>query len=343
MHPALSVILFSTLSGSGYGLLLLLGLAYAWEPLPGSSGIAILPFAFALVLATIGLIASLWHLGQPQRAWRAFSQWRSSWLSREGVFALATFVPALWLSAQAWQGEFGLSTRVLGIALVLLAAATIACTAMIYASLKPVAAWHNHYVLPGYLGFAILGGALWLGALLALDGWRPSPGALITVAALLVLLALFKLFYWRHIDRNPFTASAESATGLGAIGRVRSFEQPHTESNYLLREMGFVLARRHGNKLRAIALLLAFALPVLLLPLARMAPDFTAWWLGLAALSLQLGALVERWLFFAQARHTVVLYYRAGLADPTKPSRSNPASSSVTTPTRHRDWTRPTP
>ncbi len=337
MHPALSVILFTTLSGSGYGMLLMLGLVYAREPLPGSRGIAILPFAFALALATIGLTASLWHLGQPQRAWRAFSQWRSSWLSREGVFALVTFAPALWLAVQAWQGTFDDSTRVLGIALALLASATIGCTAMIYASLKPVAAWHNRYVLPVYLGFAILGGALWLGALLALDGWRPSPGALITVAALLLLLAVFKLFYWRHIDRHPFAASAESATGLGAIGRVRSFEQPHTESNYLLREMGFVLARRHGDKLRAITLLLAFALPLLLLPLTRVTPQLTVWWLGLAALSLQLGAFVERWLFFAQARHTVALYYRAGLADPTKPSRSKPASSSATTPTWHRD------
>lgn len=316
MHPALSVILFTTLSGSGYGLLLMLGVSHALAPLPGSGGIAVLPFAFALGLATIGLTASLWHLGQPQRAWRAFSQWRSSWLSREGVFALATFAPALWLAVQAWQGTFDASTRVLGIALALLASATIACTAMIYASLKPVAAWHNGYVLPTYLGFAILGGALWFLTLSGFDGWLPSPGALIALVALLLLLAGLKLFYWRHIDRNPFATSAESATGLSAIGRVRSFEQPHTESNYLLREMGFVLARRHGEKLRAITLLLAFALPLLMLAFTPVFPRHTVWWLGVAALSLQLGAFVERWLFFAQARHTVALYYRAGLADP---------------------------
>ncbi len=53
----------------------------------------------ALVLIGGGLLSSTLHLGNPQRAWRALSQWRSSWLSREGVMAMLTFVPLLW---SAW-------------------------------------------------------------------------------------------------------------------------------------------------------------------------------------------------------------------------------------------------
>src|SRR5688572_17181996 len=93
MHPALSVIFFTTLSGAGYGLLFWA----AWHALSGASATRTLLvcIALAIVLSTIGLVSSLLHLGKPARAWRAFSQWRTSWLSREGVASMATFVVAV--------------------------------------------------------------------------------------------------------------------------------------------------------------------------------------------------------------------------------------------------------
>src|SRR5262245_36733713 len=93
MHPALSVIFFTTLSGAGYGLLIWSALAalFRWA----GAGSLLACVVLALVLVTIGLFSSMAHLGKPLRAWRAFSQWRTSWLSREGVMALATYVPAL--------------------------------------------------------------------------------------------------------------------------------------------------------------------------------------------------------------------------------------------------------
>ena len=88
MHPAPSVILFTTLSGAGFGLLFWLGLG-----LPAPTGWAAFGyFVLAYLLAVGGLIASTLHLGHPERAWRAFSQWRSSWLSREGVSAVAALL-----------------------------------------------------------------------------------------------------------------------------------------------------------------------------------------------------------------------------------------------------------
>ncbi|TIT81452.1 MAG: dimethyl sulfoxide reductase anchor subunit, partial [Mesorhizobium sp.] len=93
-------------------------------------------------------------------------------------------------------------------------------------------------------------------------------------------------------------------------GTVRSIEWPHTEENYLLKEMGFRIARKHGAKLRRISQVLAFASPALLLAVVFFLP----WPLGavasvLAALLQFAGMLVERWLFFAEAEHTVMLYY----------------------------------
>ena len=312
MHPALSVILFTTLSGSGYGLLFFIGVAAAWSPTGFARGPLLAMFALALGLVSVGLVASLWHLGQPQRAWRAFSQWRSSWLSREGVLAVLTYLPSLALLVLLWRGEDTAMVRVLALTMALLALATVACTAMIYASLKPIAAWRNRWVVPGYLGFALLGGAWWFGWLRLFDGHPATPAAALIVLLLGVGLLLLKLRYWRDTDATPFASSAERATGLGDIGHVRSFEAPNTESNYLMREMGFVLARRHASRLRRLTLLLAFGLPPLGLAVALLWPAAAAPALVLAALTFQCGAFVERWLFFAQARHTIALYYRAG-------------------------------
>jgi DMSO reductase anchor subunit len=93
---------------------------------------------------------------------------------------------------------------------------------------------------------------------------------------------------------------------------VRSVEAPHTEENYLTREMGFVLARKHSSRLRGIALVLfggapiAFAIVALLWP----APGCACF----ALASVIAGSFVERWLFFAEARHVVMLYYAAARA-----------------------------
>ncbi len=312
MHPAFSVILFTTLTGSGYGLLALLGLQAAWRPALVDPRWTLVALGFALVLVTTGLVASLWHLGQPQRAWRALSQWRSSWLSREGVVAVVTYAPALALAWCVWQGEVSYASRALGLLLSAASLATVACTAMIYASLPPIPAWRDRAVVPAYLGYALFGGALWLGALLALGGTRPDVWLGIGVFVLAIALGALKLGYWRRIDAPRGDPTLADAIGLPGIGTVRSFERPHTESNYLLNEMGFVLARRHGRRLRVLALLLGIALPLALAAISALNPTAAALWLLLAALVFQLGALLERWLFFAQARHLVTLYYGVG-------------------------------
>lgn len=313
MRPAFSVIFFTVMSGSGYGLLFLFGLLFAFDTPLIPRNRALIALAVGAIFVIAGLLASTLHLGQPQRAWRAFSQWRTSWLSREGVASVASFVPMLALAWCLWRGSDANIVRALGTLLAVLAAITVICTAGIYTSLKTIPAWHNRYVLPGYLLMGLLGGVAWLLVLLVPIGDANTRLCEVLAASAIVLSGAcvgLKRAYWHFIDATPLTSTPESATGLGRFGAVRSVEAPHTEENYLTHEMGFVLARKHAARLRAIALMLFGAVPILL-ALAVMAVPSS--WAALCAiviaLSVTAGLFVERWLFFAQARHVVMLYY----------------------------------
>lgn len=322
MHPAPSLIFFTVASGAGFGMLALLGGLGVLGGLPASPSFALAALGLALALASAGLLASFFHLGHPERAWRAFSQWRSSWLSREGVVAVAAYVPAL-LFAFAWLDPLGdggadaalaILLHLSALALAALALATLCCTAMIYATLKPVRQWCDGLVPPVFLALGLATGAAWLYAVSMLTG---TP-AWILLAASVVAIALagdLKRRYWKRIDAAQGESSAESATGLGGLGAVRLLDPPHTGENYLLKEMGYRVARKHAARLRRLAgvLFLAVPLPALLLS------TLSAGWPGamlalLAAVSASTGTVIERWLFFAQATHTVTLYYGASRA-----------------------------
>jgi sulfite dehydrogenase (quinone) subunit SoeC len=315
MHPSLSVIFFTTASGTGYGLLALLGVLAGFGALPASRPFAIVALALALGLISAGLVSSTFHLGRPERAWRAFSQWRSSWLSREGIAAVVTYVPAgLFALAWLWFGKPNAIVALLGALSALMAAVTVDCTAMIYASLRPIRQWHNGWVVPNYLLLALFIGAVWLNAIVSF--WPDHTFTTATVALAAGVAALVgKWRYWSSIDTGKSASTIATATGLGHIGTVRLFEAPHTEENYLLREMGFQVARRHAAKLRRISLALLFALPFLLTVLTLVSAGVaTALAAVLACLSASVGVVIERWLFFAEAKHTVTLYYGAEAA-----------------------------
>jgi DMSO reductase anchor subunit len=323
MHPALSVIFFTVVSGTGYGVLFLLGLDLAFDPGLFSRSQALITLTTGSVFAAAGLTSSLLHLGQPQRAWRALSQWRSSWLSREGVASLLSFVPVFGLGFALWRSADASSLRAWAGVLALFAAITVCCTAKIYTSLKTVHAWCNAYVLPGYLLLGLLGGAAWLLALRAafdapgVSALRHDGTAWLVLGTALVGY-VWKRAYWRFIDTTQHPATTESATGLGRFGSVRSVEAPHTEENYLTREMGFALARKHARRLRAICLLLIGPLPVgfvfSALLLVTIHPMLAMVCAIVSAPCVIAGIFVERWLFFAEARHVVMLYYGAARA-----------------------------
>jgi sulfite dehydrogenase (quinone) subunit SoeC len=302
LNPAYSVILFTTASGAGYGLLFLLGLVGISHGKASSPAFAATTMVVALGLITIGLLSSTFHLGHPERAWRAFSQWRSSWLSREGILAVATYPIAL-LFALYWSGIVDCPRAVapLGVATAIMCIATVYCTAMIYASLKTIRQWKHALTVPVYLAFALATGACLLAAIASPFG-RLQPVQLAIAAVAILAVIILKFFYWRGIDAEPRTRTTGSATGLGE--NVRQWEVPHTATNFVQKEMGFVVARKHARRLRNLALLL-LALAFVSVLSALVISPFAI----LAALLSLAAAVVERWLFFAEAEHISMLYY----------------------------------
>ncbi len=290
MHPALSVIIFSTLTGLGYGLA---NVSFIKIILSGDTP----PYIFILlfmgyVAVALGLVASLFHLGHWRRAWRALSQWRTSWLSREGVLAILSFIAPfaiIILPLDDWNGYFALWGLVVNILVVW-------ATSMIYASLKPIAAWNNPMVPVVFQICSFVSG------LLAVQFLTGSDNYFMGWAILLVLLV--HIGYWFVIEKIPSLSNLGTATGLNRLGsNIAVYDKPHDAENYLNKEMGFQLARTHAQtiKLIIIGLWLWAAIAVYFQKFNGNLVAFVAF---------MAGVFLARWLFFAEAKHVVNIYYR---------------------------------
>lgn len=304
MHPAKSVILFTTLSGLGFGTMFMLGLGVG----PADSVIGALTSLFALATAGAGLIASTFHLGNPQRAAKALTQVASSWLSREGVVSIVLMGLFFLYTALWWMN--GAPNAALGYVCSALAALAVVCTAMIYAQLKTVPRWSNAFTVPMFLGFAVTGGVIVTAIALSLAGEAIPKGL-----GLVLMAGSAAAYAYRRMTQMTTLASAgstpETATRLGGLGRVRLLEKPHSEPNYLMKEMVFRVGRKHAEKLALFAIILGLFAPIFLFVALRGAEGGAMVVAGLClALILHVaGVLASRWLFFAEAEHVVGLYY----------------------------------
>lgn len=295
MHPALSIILFTALSGMGFGLFVWLGVG----AVPPEARTAATVVAF--LLSAAGLSAATYHLGHPERAWRALSQWRSSWLSREGIIAIATLAVApLW-----WYQDYA---PAVGFVLALFALGTVYTTSMIYAQMRSVQQWNSYLTTIVFLLFALAGGGLLASVAAACSaGLAYSQAA--PLAVLLFAAWIAKMLWWKRADGDIEISDTGSATQLGDNGTVRQFESPHSGGSYLLSEMGFKIGRKHADKLRLIALFAGGVLPFLALWLSLTSNALAIPVLSVAVVFHLLGVLAERWLFFAEARHAVMSFY----------------------------------
>ncbi len=310
MHPAKSVIFFTTATGAGYGLLVALFAFVILGDAPADDSFTIGAFATAFFLISAGLISSTLHLGHPERARRALSQWRSSWLSREGVAALLTFIPAgLFLYSWLTFGMTSIYTYLFGALAAVLSLATVYCTAMIYVSLKAIPAWRSLWTLPVYLSFSIMTGTVLFNFLVELFALPTSRLPLYSSVGFLAFGYLFKGIYWASLKGAGPAATIQQATGLGA-SPVRQLDAPHDGANYLLDEMGFRIARKHARKLWPLSVFFGFVTPTTILALSFVSNlGGDVYPAGLAFLYISIGVVIERWLFFAEAKHVVTLYY----------------------------------
>jgi len=312
MKPAFSIIFFTVGSGAGLGLLALVALFDLVSPDFLPSQAVWRSALLALILIAAGLASSTMHLANPKNAWRSLARVRTSWLSREAASALALFPAAGIYIVLAAKGNAGAARAVLALASVLLAWSVLFCTAMIYASLKPIRQWHTWLTPLNYVLLGHWSGALLLATIASTEA--AAPAGLLILATVLGFVALAaKLAYWVWVGSRGGTTLSHAvgvdagvrAPGAPATVRARLFDAGHSRGTFLTHEFGFVFARRYATILRAIALGLGFGLPLVYLIWGG-----GLWQASLAvALCCIVGLLVERWLFFAEARHTVRLYH----------------------------------
>ena len=312
MKPTFSIVFFTVISGAGLGMLALLALTDLCpvETLPRpaiTTGIAL-----ALALVVVGLSSSALHLAKPSNAWRAFSRFRTSWLSREAVFAAVLVGVAIVYGGSAAGGARDAIRLPIAALTCLLCWAVLFCTAMIYASLKPIRQWHTRWTPANYLLLGHWSGALLLLALALAQGARPLPFLILAVALGVAALAT-KLGYWRAMRDASGAMTLERAIGVRegvrppgmTVAQARLFDAGHSHGTFLTHEFGFTLARKHATALRACSILLAFGIPAVAFAAGMRSAALAA---AVAALCI-MGLLAERWLFFAEARHTVRLYH----------------------------------
>lgn len=260
-----------------------------------------------LTLVTLGLLSSTLHLANPKNAWRSFSRFRTSWLSREGVFAVLFYPVVLAYAGLVWvnQGAPSMLSNLIAIVSIVLAFVIVVCTGMIYASLKPIRQWHNPLTTPLYVLFSLMSGSLLFNLLaLALNN-SFSNSMLISFVIILLIAAITKLAYFTAIGK-PEGATINTATGFSQA-QVRLLDAGHNADTFLTKEFVFDAGALKLMKLRRLMWWLAFVLPLLILGLAiYINVSGIAY---LAFVSVYAGLFVERWLFFAEARHVVRLYH----------------------------------
>ena len=303
MRPAWSVILFTTLAGAGQGLFL----ALVARDLFGGAPVAFVVCGAALALGLLasGLVASFFHLGHPERAWRSAVMWRTSWLSRE-VIVLPLFMALVaaygilhWME---WP-EAALPVTVLATIACL---ALFVCTAMIYACLPFLQEWRTPLTV---VNFFALGCTSGLTAAAALAAWLHPPLASSYVAAALLVGALAYLARLAALARNArLRPKSTLATAIGVKHpKIVQIAQGAMGGSFNTREFFHGRPREMVRAVRWSFLVLVFPLPALLL----VADGNSAAVLSGAFLAQYAGLLAERWYFFAEARHPQNLYYQA--------------------------------
>lgn len=310
MQPAFSVIFLTTLIGAAQGLflalfateLLGLGALSAQE----SQALFMTGSTVALVLTSLGLLASFFHLGHPQRAWRSAAMWRTSWLSRE-VIALPVFMAGLFLyGASHWFGFNG--TRAIGTLVVLACLALFVCTAMIYASVRFLQEWASALTLVNYF---LLGCASGLTLATALAALSDVPALVMPYAAAAVVLTLLA-WVTRSASLIRNSRLKPKSTLQSAIGikhpRIVQKAQGFMGGSFNTREFFHGRTAAFFRSIKWAFLLLVFPLPVVCLVFGVAGVSTPL--LVMAFLLQYLGLLAERWFFFAQANHPQNLYYQ---------------------------------
>ena len=304
MRPAASVLLLTTLIGMAQGLFL--ALAVTELALSAEKSFFVVGAVVVLALLAGGLLASFFHLGRPERAWRSAAMWRTSWLSREVIVLPALMaVVFLWGAAHYMDASPGIIAW-LGFAGVLLVFALFVCTGMIYACLRFLQEWHTA-LTP--INYTALGCASGFTAAAALAAWlQPALARPYAAAALLVGAAAYVLRLGALMRNAALRPKSSLATAIGIRHpRIAQIAQGAMGGSFNTREFFHGRPQEAVRAVRWTFLALLFPAPAVLLLFFPASPVMLP-----VALALQYaGLLAERWYFFAEANHPQNLYYQA--------------------------------
>ena len=308
MRPQFSIIFFTTLAGMAQGLLFFLALINLEAPVLSATFLINLALPVSFILLTLGLIASFFHLGHPERAWRAAMMWRTSWLSREvialPVAMLATALTFLYIKS-------GIAPTWLWAAVMMSTLALWICTAKIYQCIRFIQEWSHPSTLSNFILLGLSSGGLLLEFLLLV--WNepntPIGISLISVVNFIVLfLALnLKLWMWRRNQKLKPKSNLASATGIKG-SNIRQTSMGFMGGSFNTREFFHHQTDRVISNIRKIILLMVYIGPMVLLAFNLSSPSISQ--VAVALLVHYIGLLAERWMFFAEANHPQNLYYQ---------------------------------
>lgn len=311
MRPAFSVVFLTTLCGVAQGQLLTLVLIEALARATGMqvpSTFYVVGSAIAVLLGVLGLFASFFHLGHPERAWRAIAMWRTSWLSRECI-VLPVFLALTFAYGIAHWSGFG-GTLAIGSLGAFVSVALFVCTAMIYACLRFLQEWASPLTIANFILLGCASGctlatacAAWLAP--ELVAWLAPCACALTIAGGATRIASLM----RNARLKP-KSTVQSATGI-RNAKVEQKSRGFTASAFNTREFFHGQSQRTLQTVKFGFLITAFAVPFVLTGAGAIAQTSTAAFALVAAFAIQYAGLVaERWYFFADARHPQNIYYQ---------------------------------
>jgi DMSO reductase anchor subunit len=322
MHPAFSVIFLTTLIGVGQGLFLAIytGEVYGTIKLLPEQSHAFYTTGsvISLVFLAGGLAASFLHLGHPERAWRAASQWRTSWLSRE-VIVLPAVMGAVFVYGLVHM--LGLRLSIIGIDTPLrndlsllvgaggtaLAFLLYLCTGMIYACIKFLKEWATPLTVINYTLLGLGSGFLLASVLAAV--MTPELVPFYAGWAMVLVVASFITRGASLIRNARLKPQSNLKTAIGVRhSRIQQRSQGLMGGSFNTREFFHGAPDWIFRSIKWVFIVLVFIIPGLMLAISVGQVNVVL--LGSAFVIQYLGLIAERWFFFAQANHPQNLYYQ---------------------------------
>lgn len=322
MNPAFSVIFLTTLIGLAQGLFMAVAFTHLNFSLNEISLDDSLKFfiyggALSVLFLIAGLIASFFHLGHPERAWRSAAMWRTSWLSREVIAlplamgSISTYTLMLYYKLDFLILTIGTTSitasLVVAMASIVFVFALFICTGMIYACVKFIQEWAHPLTVINYTLFGITSGLL-LASVFSLH-YLPdftNTFVVLSLISLFVVLITRGISLLRNYNLKPISTT-QSAIGVKK-NKITQISSGANTGSFNTREFFLGTSRHFLITVRGIAILGTFVIPISLLLFYQYIPSQPL--LYMALLTQYLGLIAERWFFFAQANHPQNIYYQ---------------------------------